>query len=55
MVKIGEKYTICVPYIAGIYDTCHVIEVKTQDDIDRVKGYIKSRRHKVTKDDNGVS
>lgn len=48
-VSIGDKFNVCIPYIVGVVDTCHVKEVKTEDDVKLINIYLKSKRYKVTK------
>ena len=46
-VEIGKSYEICNLYISLAFKSCFIIEVKNQEDIRRVKVYLKSPRTEV--------
>jgi hypothetical protein len=41
-------YIISVPHIVGVVDNVFEIEVKTDEDIQRIKGYMSNKRYTVT-------
>ena len=43
-IEIGKKYTVCVPHIAGVCDTCSTYDVQDEETRKSVQAYADSDR-----------